>query len=153
MTPFTIEVDTSILLAQDEASYACHDHNEGTIGWKWHKAMRYVRLTCQPTSQQYCSLILNQHQPSTTSQSAVLFSHNKSTPSISQANTAIPIEFIQLHTMHLFYILNRSHLGPAPIVCYLVRSGSKSFKSSCLLLSTELPSRFTPRLTTDVCSM
>ena len=31
MTPFTVEVDTSILLAQGEAPYACHDHNEGTI--------------------------------------------------------------------------------------------------------------------------
>ena len=48
-------------------------------------------MACQPTSQQYCSLILNQHQPPATSQSAVLFSHNKSTPVIShsQANTAI----------------------------------------------------------------
>ena len=31
MTPFAVEVDTSILLAQEEAPYACHDHNEGTI--------------------------------------------------------------------------------------------------------------------------
>ena len=31
MTPFTVEVDTSILLAQEEAPYARHDHNEGTI--------------------------------------------------------------------------------------------------------------------------
>jgi len=52
--------------------------------------IRCVRLACQPTSQQYCSLILNQHQPPATSQSAVLFSHNKLAPVIShsQANTA-----------------------------------------------------------------
>ena len=31
MTQFTVEVDISILLAQEEAPYACHDHNEGTI--------------------------------------------------------------------------------------------------------------------------
>jgi len=51
--------------------------------------IRCVRLACQPTSQQYCSLILNQHQPPATSQSAVLFSHNKSAPAIdhSQTNT------------------------------------------------------------------
>ena len=52
---------------------------------------RCVRLACKPTSQQYCSLILNQHQPPATSQSAVLFSHNKSASPISysQANTVI----------------------------------------------------------------
>ena len=26
MTPFAVEVDTSILLAEEEAPYACHDH-------------------------------------------------------------------------------------------------------------------------------
>ena len=31
MTPFVVEVDTSILLAQEEPPYARHDHNEGTI--------------------------------------------------------------------------------------------------------------------------
>jgi hypothetical protein len=31
MTPFAVEVDTSILLAQEDALYARHDHNEGTI--------------------------------------------------------------------------------------------------------------------------
>ena len=31
MTPFVVEVDTSILLAEEEAPYARHDHNEGTI--------------------------------------------------------------------------------------------------------------------------
>ena len=31
MTPFAVEVDRSILLAEEEAPYACHDHNEGTI--------------------------------------------------------------------------------------------------------------------------
>ena len=31
MTPFAVEVDTSILLAQEEAPYARHDHNEETI--------------------------------------------------------------------------------------------------------------------------
>ena len=31
MSPFAVEVDTSILLAQEEAPYARHDHNEGTI--------------------------------------------------------------------------------------------------------------------------
>ena len=51
---------------------------------------RFVRLACQPTSQQYYSLILNQQQPPATSQSAVLFSHNKSAPATShiQVNTA-----------------------------------------------------------------
>jgi len=50
---------------------------------------RCVRLAFQLTSQQYCSLILNQHQPPATSRLAVLFFHNKSTPatSHSQANT------------------------------------------------------------------
>jgi len=53
--------------------------------------IRCVHLVSQPTSQHYCSLILNQHQPPATSQSAVLFSHNKSAPAIShsQVNTAI----------------------------------------------------------------
>ena len=31
MTPFVVEVDTSILLAEEEAPYARYDHNEGTI--------------------------------------------------------------------------------------------------------------------------
>ena len=31
MTPFAVEVDTSILLAEKEAPYTRHDHNEGTI--------------------------------------------------------------------------------------------------------------------------
>jgi len=31
MTPFAVEVDTSIFLSQEEAPYACRDHNEGTI--------------------------------------------------------------------------------------------------------------------------
>ena len=31
MTPFVMEVDTSIFLAEEEAPYARHDHNEGTI--------------------------------------------------------------------------------------------------------------------------
>ena len=31
MTPFVVEVDTRILLAQEEVPYARHDHNEGTI--------------------------------------------------------------------------------------------------------------------------
>ena len=31
MTPFAVDVDTSILLAQEEAPYTRHDHNEGTI--------------------------------------------------------------------------------------------------------------------------
>ena len=31
MTPFVVEVDTSILLGEEEAPYARHDHNEGTI--------------------------------------------------------------------------------------------------------------------------
>ena len=31
MTPFAVEVDTSIHLAQEEAPYARHDHDEGTI--------------------------------------------------------------------------------------------------------------------------
>ena len=52
--------------------------------------IRCVRWVCQPTSQQYCSRILNQHRPPATSQSAIQFSHNKSAPVIShsQANTA-----------------------------------------------------------------
>ena len=31
MTPFAVEIDTSILLAEEEAPYARHDHNEGMI--------------------------------------------------------------------------------------------------------------------------
>ena len=31
MTPFAVEVDTSILLDEEEAPYALHNHNEGTI--------------------------------------------------------------------------------------------------------------------------
>ena len=31
ITPFIVEVDTSILLAQEVAPYARYDHNEGTI--------------------------------------------------------------------------------------------------------------------------
>ena len=31
MTPFAVDVDTSILLAEEEAPYARHDHNEETI--------------------------------------------------------------------------------------------------------------------------
>ena len=31
MTPFVVEVDTRILLAQEEVPYARHDHNKGTI--------------------------------------------------------------------------------------------------------------------------
>ena len=31
MTPFVVEVDTSILLAEEGAPYARHDHNERTI--------------------------------------------------------------------------------------------------------------------------
>ena len=31
MTPFGVEVYTIILLAEEEAPYARHDHNEGTI--------------------------------------------------------------------------------------------------------------------------
>ena len=52
-----------------------------------------VRLACLTTNQQYCSLILNQHQPPATSQSAVLFSHNKLAPTTSHspANTAIAL--------------------------------------------------------------
>ena len=66
--------------------------------WNWNVThaltiviIRCVCLACQPTSQQYCSFILNQHQPPATSQSAVMFSHNKSAPVIShsQTNTAM----------------------------------------------------------------
>ena len=31
MTPFAVEVDTRILLAEKESPYARHNHNEGTI--------------------------------------------------------------------------------------------------------------------------
>ena len=31
MTPFAVQVDTSILLVEEEAPYARHDHNEGMI--------------------------------------------------------------------------------------------------------------------------
>ena len=57
---------------------------------------------CQPTSQRYCSLILNQYQPPATSQLAILLSHNKSAPAISrsQANTAEEIGF---HARSSFY--------------------------------------------------
>ena len=60
--------------------------------------IRCVRLICQPTSQQYCSLRLNHHQPPATSQSAVLFSHNKSTSAIShsQTNTAVSIQALKV---------------------------------------------------------
>ena len=34
MTPFAVEVNTSIILAEEEAPYARHDHNEGMIV-KW----------------------------------------------------------------------------------------------------------------------
>ena len=54
-----------------------------------------VRLACQPTNQQYYSLILNQHQPLATSQSTVLFSHNKSAPAISHSQTNTAIEFFR----------------------------------------------------------
>ena len=40
--------------------------------------IRCVRLACQPTSQQYCSLILNQHQSISS-----IVPHNKSSPAIS----------------------------------------------------------------------
>ena len=33
MTPFAVVVDTSILLAEEEAPYARHDHNEGTLSY------------------------------------------------------------------------------------------------------------------------
>ena len=33
MTPFAVEVDTNILLAEKEAPYARHDHNEGTLSY------------------------------------------------------------------------------------------------------------------------
>ena len=46
----------------------------------WLKDIRSVCLACQPTSQQYCSLIINSHQPPASSQLVVLFSHNKSAP-------------------------------------------------------------------------
>jgi hypothetical protein len=51
--------------------------------------MRSVRLACQPTNQQYCSLILNQHQSVATNQSAVLLSHIQISTSHNQINTAI----------------------------------------------------------------
>jgi hypothetical protein len=54
-----------------------------------------IRLACQPTSQQYCFLILNQHQPPVTNQSAVLFSHNKSSPAIS---------YSQVNTVNIFAV-------------------------------------------------
>ena len=58
--------------------------------------IRCVPLAYQPTSQQYYPLILNQHQPPATNQSAVLFSHNKSAPAIShsQANTANCVNYV-----------------------------------------------------------
>jgi hypothetical protein len=31
MTPFIVDVDTSILLAQEDTPYGRHDHNEGMI--------------------------------------------------------------------------------------------------------------------------
>ena len=31
MTSFVVEIDTSIFLAEEDALYALHDHNEGTI--------------------------------------------------------------------------------------------------------------------------
>jgi len=82
--------------------------------------IRYVRLACQPTSQHYCSLILNEHQPPATSQSAVLLFHNKSTPatSHSQANTVCgpdmrtcPSPCIPFHGF-IFTVSVWSGLGP-----------------------------------------
>ena len=31
ITPFTVNVDPCILLANEDASYLCHDHNQGTF--------------------------------------------------------------------------------------------------------------------------
>jgi len=42
-------------------------------------------FAASPTSQQYFSLTLNQHQPPATSQPTVIFSHNKSVPAISRS--------------------------------------------------------------------
>ena len=41
---------------------------------------RSVRLACQPTNQQYCSLILNQHQPPTSQQYCLLITNQHHPP-------------------------------------------------------------------------
>ena len=83
--------------------------------------IRCVRLACQLTSQQYCSLILNQHQQPATSQSAVLFSHNKSASAInhSQTNTAIDI----------------SHLPHQPCLANRWRMAGHAWSGPCLVSS------------------
>jgi len=63
--------------------------------------IRCVRLACQPTSQQYCSLILNQHWPPAISQSAVLFSRNKLAPAISRSQTNTTIVFVSKPAVNL----------------------------------------------------
>jgi len=88
----------------------------------YHDNYRCVRLACQPTSQQYCSLILNQHQPPGTSQSAVLFSHNKSAPAIShsQAHTAYEVLLSKLPLQFFFQFPSLNHFP----------SGSSKYKTS-----------------------
>ena len=46
MTSFAVEVDTSILLAEEEAPYAPHDHNEGTIVKRTIINIPLVELLC-----------------------------------------------------------------------------------------------------------
>ena len=86
----------------------------------------YVRLVSQPTSQQYCSLILNQHQPPATSQLIVLFSHKKSAPTTSHS---------QVNTTNKNLEQSRLLLLGARHVCSVVAEGS----SPTRLLSQKVP--------------
>ena len=93
--------------------------------WTYYQELGH-RLACQSTSQQYYSFILNQHQPPITSQSAVLFSHNKSAPAIShnQTNTASSIDGApHLHHRELYPW------------SYFLKDVSLRFQKRCVFLS------------------
>ena len=81
---------------------------------------------------QYCSLILNQHQPPATSQSVVLLSHNKSAPatSHSQANTANRYALFESDWVMCFiwpFLLLEQALGP-----FLLSWRDPNDKSTCV---------------------
>ena len=46
MTPFAVEVDTSILLAEEESPYTRHDHNKWTIVKRTIINIPLVELLC-----------------------------------------------------------------------------------------------------------
>ena len=92
MTKILLHVSTLQERRADHYSFPNKHHPP--ISWP---QARSVRLACQPTSQQYCSLMLNQHQPTTIRQLAVLSSYNKSAPTTSQANTAKQTHHARTH--------------------------------------------------------